>query len=103
MKGPKKDFADYRQRASTNYLKLAEERDEEARMYGEDETPGSKFGMVSSLCEFSAAACRHAADQCSKAANAQEVDDIKFATRRFNDKLDAALSVAHANTSNWPQ
>ncbi len=97
------DFTDYQQKASTEYVRLAEVRDEEAKRYGLDETPGSQFGMLSSLCEFSAAACRHAADQCSKAANQDEVDTVKFFTRLFDDKLEAALLVVPANTSNWTQ
>jgi len=103
MMGPKNELADYQQRASTDYLRLAEEREEEARMYGKDEIPGSKFGMISSLCEFAAFVCRHAADQCSNARNEDEVDAIRFATSLFNDKLDAALRMAPANTSDWPQ
>jgi hypothetical protein len=102
MRGPEDDFSDYQKKASSEYLKLAEERDEEARVFGEDEMPGSQFGMVSTLCAFAAAASRHAADQCSKAANQDEVDAIKFATRMLNDKLDAALCIAPANTTDWP-
>jgi len=103
MRGPDDEFTDYQEKASSEYLRLAEERDEEARLYGVDEAPGSKFGMISSLCEFAAAVCRRAADQCRKANNEDEVDAIKFATRMFDDKLDAALSLTPANTSDWRQ
>jgi len=103
MTRSKEDFADYRKRASTDYLKLAEEREEEARVIGQDETPGSQFGMVSSLCELSASACRHAADKCSKAQSEGEVDAIKIATLMLNEKLNTAIHVTYANTSQWPQ
>ena len=103
MRGPEDDFTDYQEKASSEYLKLAEERDEEAKKYGLDEMPGSQFGMLSTLCELSAAACRHAAKECNKAANQDEVDAVKFFTRLFNEKLEAALLAAPANTSDWPQ
>ena len=103
MRGPEEDLANYRLRAFNTYLKRAEDHDEEARYIGEDERPGSQFGMVSTICEFSAAACRFAADQCRKAATEDEVDAVAFASRMLTEKLNAAIGAAPANTSEWAQ